>query len=113
MGITHFDIITAYVIKSNLQTGDNGLFTFTLLHLQQIIFTGVSNRAQIVQFGIYSLSNNTSLIQQGRRIVINLLLYPFTNLQTSIQLLTDTAKAGFVATHASILYRLDGTESHL
>ena len=111
MRITHFDIITEYVVKGNLQARDAGLFTFPLLYLNQVILAGISNGTQLIQFRIDPFGYDTAFIQQRRRIVIDLLFYPVAYLGTSIQLFADTGKARLITCHTSLFDRFDRTES--
>ena len=112
MRITHFDIITEYIIESNLQTRNTRFLTFPLLHLQQIILTGISNGTQFIQFRIDTFSYHTTFIQQSGRVVIDFFLDTVTYFGTGIQLLTDTGKARFVAGHTGFLYRFDCPKSN-
>ena len=108
MGVTYFDIISEYVVIGNLQAGNAGQFAFSLLYLQQIIFSGIRNFTKFVQFGIYSVSNHASFVDQQGRIILNFFGYFVTNGCAQVELLTDTAQALVICIQAGIF---DGLNS--
>ena len=75
MGGTYFDIISEYVVIGNLQAGNAGQLAFSLLYLQQVIFSGIRNFTKLIQFGIYSVGNHTSFVDQQRRVILNFFGY--------------------------------------
>ena len=113
MCITHLYIITEYIVIGNLQAGDAGLVTLTLLQLQQIILPRESNAAQLVQLFTDSIGYHTSLVHQQRRIILYLFSYFLAYIKTEIELFTNTPQTVIIGIQASIPDRLDGLQRHL
>ena len=110
VGVTHLDIISEDVVETDFKARYARQFYFPCLYLQEIIFARISDCTQFVQLGVHACRNHAAPVQQGRRITRDLFFYPVTDQGTGIQLFADTAKARFIACHASLFNRLDGAK---
>ena len=111
--IAHFDIIAKDIIIPYLQTGNTRQFTFTLLHLQEIILAGIGYLAQLVQLGIHARFYHAAFINKQRRVVVDLLVNAVANGPADIQLFADVVQTGIICIHTGFLDRFNSLQCHL
>ena len=85
VGVPHLDVITEHIVVGYLQTRNARLFDFTLLNLQEIIFSGIGNPTQLVQFFIHSVGDDSPLVDQQRRVVLDFAGYLVADGLTRVQ----------------------------
>ena len=110
--VAHLDVVAEDVVVAYFQAGDAGLFTFALLDLQEIVFAGVGDAAQFVQFGVESGADDAALVDQQRRVVVQLVVDAVAHGLAQVKLLAHAVEAGIVCLEAGGLDRFDGLQGH-
>ncbi len=113
MRVAHLDVVAKDIIVAYLQAGNFRQLALALLYLQQIILTGVSNPAQLVQFGTDTGLDDTSFINQQRRVIVYLPVDAVADGLADVQLFAYMIQTGIVGLHTSRLDGFNGLQSHL
>ena len=106
IGVTYFQIIPKDIIITYLQRGDTRCRRLTLLNLQQVVFTRISNMTEVVKLGIHTITDDTTLCHLLRWVVSNLPLNTVTDLLTKTQPLPYPAQRLVIGMEACCLDRL-------
>ena len=113
VGIAHLDVIAEDVVVANLQAGDAGQVTFALLNLQQVVLARVGNLAQLIEFGTDATLNDTALVDQQRRVVVDFLLDAVAQQLAEVEQLANVVQTGIVGLGTGLLDGFDGPQGYL
>ena len=73
MCIAHLQVVAKHLIVGNFQRADAGALYLPVAYLHQVVLAGISDAAQLIKLGIYSVFDDASLLQLGRSFLVELL----------------------------------------
>ena len=111
--IADLQIVSENIIITYLQTADARLLHLTLLYAHQVVLAVSGDRPQLVQLAIHSVTNDISLANLLRRILLQLTVYLVAQVLTQIQLVADVLYRGNIGIHASLLHGLKSLQGRL